>query len=408
MKNDLIQSTEFKISLLLFLPSAILGFYKITAQYAIVSTIFISIFIFYIEDLKFRKIASSFPAVLFLTLMLYHCINAFYKKVPGFNAIDILHGIKLFSCLVIISFWACKDFLKTIKILLLTYLARCIIVLFFSLIISDYSETERITGVGGSATGLGQMAALTGIFIVYLNSLNRVSVKNNILFFILPICVIVLSQTRNALAMIMISIFTTFFLFSQGRKHVSLIRALPLFLLVVAIPLQAMTILNNTHFGQRFQSGFEDAYYHKYSTGTFFDIIVGDRVVYYVRGWDFFMESPITGIGMYNYKNLTGGIYPLHSEYMVQLCEGGIIGAVLWLTFIGFMFFVISKYIKNTKIKVAAFSSMIVLLFCAIYAREFWGEIFYPIYSLILSSYFKNKLFNKKMTIIKRVMIQRN
>ena len=405
MKSNVIASKELKISLFLFLPPAILDFFKFPMRFAIVSIIFVSVFIYYMNYLRFRRIAFSFPAILFLALMLYHCANAFNKEVPGFNYVDVLHGLKLYSCLIIISYWAFKDFIKTTKILLITFIVRCAIVLLFSSIASDYSEVERITGIGGSATGLGQTAALTGIFIVYYNVFKKVGLTRNLLFFILPIIVIILSQTRNALAMIMISIFTTTFLMVQGKRGASLLRALPILVLTVVFSLLLMSALNDTHFGQRFQSGFDEAYNHRYSTGTFFDVIVGDRIVYYIRGWEFFLSSPITGIGMHNYKNLTGGIYPLHSEFMVQLCEGGIIGSALWLLFILFMFFVIMKYIKDAKIKIAAASSMIVLLFCAIYAREFWGEAFYPIYGLILAWYYKHRDYIKRKRSIRQKLM---
>lgn len=98
---------------------------------------------------------------------------------------------------------------------------------------------------------------------------------------------------------------------------------------------------------------------------------------------------------MWNYKNYTGGRYPLHSEYMVHLCEGGIIGSALWLSFIFFIVFIIWKYINIKEYKLSAISSVLVLLFCAIYAREFFEEVFYPPYALIIAWYCSRKIFHR-------------
>jgi hypothetical protein len=171
----------------------------------------------------------------------------------------------------------------------------------------------------------------------------------------------------------------------------------------------ALKALSGTAFEQRFHSSYEESYFFRNNaTGTIFDKIVGDRLVYYILGWRFFLQSPLTGIGMWNFKPMYGGDYPLHSEYMIHLCEGGLIGIGLWLLFLFCIFRIIFKYSLNIWYKVAALSSMAVLLFCAIYAREFFYETFYPVYGLILSFLFISKDEHKKRQLLYKYNLRKN
>lgn len=88
--------------------------------------------------------------------------------------------------------------------------------------------------------------------------------------------------------------------------------------------------LNNTLIGERFADTTEQA--EKY-TDNFFLSLLGDRAGHYVEGWPLFLLNPITGIGLRNFSIVTANIHPLHTEYMVQLVEGGIIGSLLFLLF---------------------------------------------------------------------------
>lgn len=409
MKLNRITGRERNICFLLFIPAALLGFIGFPAKYAIISSLFLVVFAMYIDDRRFREIAFSFPMKVWLLLTVYHCINAYYKNVPGVDAVDFLHGLKIYSCIAIIAYWARIDFKKTVSILILTYCIRCAVVLILLLGIGSGVETERLTGAGGSATGLGQMAAMTATFLVYLNVFKRVPILKNIAILALPLTVVALSQTRNALAMTMISVLAISILQVQSKNKLSgwkLIMGLAIFGVVVLI---AMNALSGSAFEQRFQSSYEESHFFRNNaTGTIFDKIVGDRLVYYILGWRFFLQSPLTGIGMWNFKPMYGGVYPLHSEYMVHLCEGGLIGIGLWLLFLFCIFRIIFKYSLNIWYKVAALSSMAVLLFCAIYAREFFYETFYPVYGLILSFLFISKDEHKKRQLLYKYNLRNN
>lgn len=62
--------------------------------------------------------------------------------------------------------------------------------------------------------------------------------------------------------------------------------------------------------------------------------LVGDRAYFYINGWKFFLKSPIFGIGLRNFPIEMHTHLPIHSEYVVQLCEMGITGCVLYMAYI--------------------------------------------------------------------------
>ena len=404
--NRSLKLEERAIGILLIVCLTILQGINVSGSFGITSFIYIIAFIYYVGDNRFQKIAFSWPLMIWLVLTIYHYINAKYiHHVPKTDIIDLMHGLRVYSCLVIFAYYACIDFKGTVKLLLDAYTTKAFLALLF-LLSGGYSAEDRLTGAGASATGLGQSAAICCIFLVYYNCYKRLSILKNVQYLAIPLIIIVLSQTRNAFAMASISIMITQVVrISKISRSVILTSILSAFSIIIALGM-VFYFLQDSGLASRFAKGeeyVESHFYRHNATGTFFDVIVGDRLPYYINGWEFFLKSPVTGIGMWNYKYLTGGIYPLHSEYMVHLCEGGVIGASLWLSFILFNIFIIWKCININKYKWSAISSIIVILFCAIYAREFFGEVFCPPYSLILAWYCSKKFYHKNYNKILNV-----
>jgi hypothetical protein len=100
-------------------------------------------------------------------------------------------------------------------------------------------------------------------------------------------------------------------------------------------------------------------------TGTFLDNL-GSRAIYYVYGYDVFLENSIFGVGLNNYRSYNPvSNQPNHVEVMAQLSELGIIGFSLFIMF----FFLFFKYIvrlgKESKIKWAlAISAFFIFANC--------------------------------------------
>ena len=371
---------------LLFLVDPILKYLQIPGANTIVSLIFISVFV-YLGSVSslFRHVAALSPMLIWLVLTIYSFLNGYLKQVPEVNIIDLLHGLKIYSCLVIFTFLGKCNFKYTVKALLYCF----IIYLLLCLGIVDTSNSEldgRMSGVI-YATGLGQRAAILCVYIAFYALLNKLKIAKITCMLILPLIVILLVQSRNALAMMGIVIIGLYVARSMGKRNFGKLIT-TLVLVAVLFWIGFNVVIENTSLGERFIEGSENnsyGYIHDYGTGTLFDKIVGDRLSYYVYGWRLFIDSPLTGIGMWMYKYAVDGIYPLHSEYMIHLCEGGIIGASLYLLFLIHVVKYIGKNRKYPTLKVLAVFSFVELLFCGIYAREFYYEFFYPVYGLIFA-----------------------
>ena len=320
--------------------------------------------------------------VVWLVLTLYHCGNAIVKHVSGVNYIDVLHGMKIYFCIAIFVYWAQIDLVKTLKIL---YRCFCVYLIVAFLLCGGFGG-GRLTGVV-YATRIGQTAAVAfflGTVLLFLRKKNAVSL---FYYMIIPFVVAMLSQTRNAIGMMALATLG-FFASTSVRKGLGVLRVLRLcMLLFFGMSFLAFIVYNSSIYQRSLSKKQQNAnsyYINNNSTGTFFDIIVGDRLIYYVEGWKFFKSSPMTGIGMWGFRQRYGGDYPLHSEYMVHLCEGGVIAFSLWMFFL----FCCAKNIKKMKIekgyRLLLMFGLIQFLFCGIYAREFFYEFFYPMIAIFI------------------------
>ena len=82
------------------------------------------------------------------------------------------------------------------------------------------------------------------------------------------------------------------------------------------------------------------------------------------------------GIGLFNYRDLDRYGLELHSEYLVQLVETGIIGSLLFLLFYGYIISRLFKIKSNSIFKKTA--NVLLLSFCA-YFILFFGAWIYNI-----------------------------
>jgi len=259
--------------------------------------------------------------------------------------------------------------------------------------------TERLSGTGYSATGVGQCASQCGILFAYLYAIRSINKKQAALLYVIPTIIVMLSQSRNSLATLLISFVLFYLIDLAGKRYHFNIKDLIIVLVIGSSVFISMDFFEETAFAQRIervQETYEEGrMLQNYGTGTIFDVIVGDRLVYYVRGWEFFMKNPLTGIGIRNYLYMSDGIYPLHSEYMIHICEGGLVAVFIWILF---HYQVIRLWFKCSQVKavkLVAIGSLVIILFCGIYAREFYGEHFYCFYGLIMSLYYRKKWFGK-------------
>jgi len=380
-----LRNKEKYICYALFLIDPIVRWLHIPGHFAIVSLIFIGVGLLYFPSKSYRNILKSIPMVLWLILTIYHFGNAMVKNILEVNYIDLLHGLKIYFCIAIFVYWGQNNLLQMLKILYKTFFIYLIVVLAIN---SGSLGIGRLTGVI-YATQVGQTAAITAFFGVSITFLKR---RNNLTLFsyvFFPLIIAFLTQSRNAVMMIVIVLIGYFFAKAcrNGTNIVKIIK----FLLITFLCLGTLFIITlNSSLYQRSLTQTENhskSYYKESNaTGTIFDVIVGDRLIYYVEGWNFFKSNPITGIGMWGFQQKYGGDYPLHSEYMVHLCEGGLVAFILWISFLIYCIKSILKSKLESGFRIILLIGVLIYLFCGIYAREFYYEFFYPMIAMFLIS----------------------
>lgn len=160
---------------------------------------------------------------------------------------------------------------------------------------------------------------------------------------LLVMAIVVLSGERKALIALFIILAGMFV--SRNTKNLVSVLITLLFILIVMY-FTMPYVIQNTSAGDRMVSQFEDNQF----AGNLFLQLMGDRAPMYVIGFDAFLNNMWTGIGISNFPNLLENTHShaLHSEYMVQLTECGLIGALLFLFFYIGMIVGLLRTIKNS------------------------------------------------------------
>lgn len=226
-------------------------------------------------------------------------------------------------------------FLKLMSIVLVVFSL-------FSITTLSSSGAEN-TDLERSLGALGNMGPLTSLFIVFFFGLRYIIKKVNISILIaviiFTVTIITMSGTRKAFgAVIIILIALVISRFKLNFRNVILILALS-----IGVNFGYNYVMENTFLGQRFEKG---AKVGEERNTTDFEILnfLGDRASHYIEGWYLFLEHPINGVGIRNFIYVTNGHHVLHTEYIVQLAEGGIIGSIIFILF----YFGIGKRILKT------------------------------------------------------------
>lgn len=187
------------------------------------------------------------------------------------------------------------------------------------------------------------LACVTLIMIALFIDLKKwLNKKLLIIIVILGLYCIIVAATRKAFVGSLIII--AFWIIA---KHDLLkTRNIILLALLLSIGYFVVTfVLENTALGERFAKTTDDGAEFNETNYTWLNFL-GDRAGQYVTGWSLFLKYPIFGIGYSNFPVLTNQHYPIHSEIMVHICEGGIIGLLLFISFIASLFMKIKKMLN--------------------------------------------------------------
>lgn len=302
----------------------------------------------------------------------------------GFNPTDVpmniwIWGRLIFPCSVlVISCYECSnDKLRFIK--LVTY---CLA--FNLLLILLFGSNQSARDVEG---GLGNEESLKSfVFLVFLCLGYYYKIfgwRLLIIGLIMAFSLTFMIATRKALAAEVIVLLAFFY----SKRKFTLKMALATIVLLVVADFAFNFVMDNTFMGERIKEGTERDYSQWNPNNNWFLSLVEDRAYFYVVGWDYFIQHPLFGIGIGNFPYYQRSVsdLPIHSEYMVQLCECGIIGCIFYLVFMLSMIRGLLKtpFLKGEYLILGA--GLLSMLWLSLTAWVYDGVYYMMLYALIIS-----------------------
>lgn len=336
----------------------------------------------------FQKLLYSKPIGIWLIWCVYVTLNTYIQgyeqsQTSFFN----FALIQVFCPCMIMAVSAYEyiiDARKLLRILLWVFL----IYAFIGTFVMDIGYMAEKEGAV-SVNTLGNILALNVMMLIFWSGFlycrKEMTLRTTIILILFAVGIIVVSATRKALGAGVIMIIAL--MLSQVKLTFnSFIKMIfPILILYYGF----IYVMNNTQMGERLDMMEETAgdMQERYDIGdNFFLKAVGDRAPQYVLGTQLFIKNPINGIGLKNFPRKSGFPYFLHSEYMVQICECGIIGCILFVMFyVNIIRRLLGKYKKGgayRQIAIMLLGTMVALLFTYLTA---WTYSF-PFYFVVLGS----------------------
>lgn len=346
--------------------------------------ILISIVLLYIRRKSFpiKPFYTNTAVIVWGVLMTYHIINTyiFYGITEELLSQNIIScTIESILLMTLCAYLYCEDKVKLYWTLITAFFYYLLIAYNFN----EMHESGRLSGFLYT-TQLGQLSGITCLVIsmlIYSTKKYTYSV-----LYIFPVFMMFLAGSRNGLAVVFLALVALAIPFLVKDRRVLI---LVLFLGVILV-----NYLQDSLVWERR----DDQNLMLIETGTIFDTLLGDRIFYYVVGWQNFLDNPINGIGLLNFMNYNQYDYPLHTEPMTHLVEGGLIGASLYVYF---YWYFIKNLIRQFNLK-NGYMLQCMIAFCAISivgvtARIFHYSFFFTIYGIIIGEFYSN---NRKQHII--------
>lgn len=343
------------------------------------------------EFWKQKKVFTSLAFICWTVLLCYSMWNAFNKGFYAENGTFVFLRNNFFDTFVLLLIMMLE--LKESKYLCLWVIWLALgVYLLVGLPSFIQNPQERF-----SVEGIGNLYPLNTVAFLFVSSVLFVEEKLKLPFFVAAIVaasgIILLSGTRKAFGAEVIILLGVVLTNKKKRNFWAWLRIL-VFGGVLAFGVHY--VMNNTIIGERiFESEDNEQFYVQLvkneQVNDFLMVLLGDRAGQYEVGIELFHEHFWTGIGLTNYGDIAGSDMVLHSEYMVQLCENGIIGFVLLMLF---YVIIIVGFIKSRiqtgskKLNVVLFGLFAVLFinltawtYCQTYIMVFYAIVFSYVYA---------------------------
>lgn len=348
---------------------------------------------FRINSVKIMMILIVYMAINYLTFFMPSV-----DPKPGEKLVKIFNLIYPFIAMTIVIMEIAKGRAQKIfNVVIFSYYLWMLVLLAF---MGVSGESMRLNIEGIDSNEYAFVASLI-VFLLYIKcSRYGMSISKAIILSILPTVLMVLAGSRTGAGCFAIILFTIFI--EQSKR----LNAKKVFLMLIALIVLSggyVYVMENTTLGTRLSNVTKQSQGNEMlETGTALDML-GDRGIFYYLGYQQFEKEPVHGIGLTNFQKK--GIYGwnnlfivIHSEYMVQLAECGLIGFSLLIMFL----YSLWRRIKNQKgnklpvPKATLYSALAMVVLIAFF---FWtyDRIYIFIFYGIIIGYTQYSVVSKKI-----------
>lgn len=322
--------------------------------------------------------------IIYCTINLY--FKGFYSETNTFSNWIITRLIFPYMCMLV-SYQAFKQhFTNSTERFFYAYATYVVLGAFATKSIESYDVGVRMSNELGNA--FFNTAILLGLFASLMYAAQRIDKWFYWIVVATLMYVILLSGERKGFIAFFVIMFGSLLGVNMKTKKNSLLS----FLVIIGLAFLLVNVaVSYSTFGERMSNSMETSMFED----NLFLKLMGDRGVMYFEGWGLFLQNLCFGIGLNKYglyNSFMDGL-PFHTEYMVQLCECGLVGTSMFLVFYWGMIKRLFRLLKHdsdrtmTIIVSSAFLAIIVINFVA---WTYDNPNYFMVYGLIYA-YFDKK-----------------
>ena len=336
----------------------------------------------------FRQSIVSRPNCIWWIWCVYAAIAWLAMGIPPVNdvplwSIVVINIFRQVFVLTVVSYELQRDAFSVSRFIMWVFLFE--ILLCFTKVFSG-SYSVREDGDLGNAFSLDAFCLLFVAAFRYVKG--WISWRTFGLISLLSISACVVVATRKAIFAEFIVLVSVLLVKLDLRKASSVISVLFAGFLLFFI---ADFLLSQTLLGQRFASLAEEGETYNTTNNVLLNLL-GDRAFFYVECWELFKSFPVFGIGLGNFRQVTGYIHPIHSELMVQLSETGLVGSVLYAFFFLLLFRNLFRLrFLNKELYVLFLGAIFAVLFIAITTWTYQFPRYFVMYGMMVGVFQKYK-----------------
>lgn len=311
------------------------------------SCLLLLLVLFSLQNINVRKYLLKLPYSIWTMWVIFAITNTMIKGM-NFN-MEVWQFMTFISAPMLILYLIIpnnrSDHNNLLNIITTAAFLNTIFLFFFEDYIYFSGEGLRL----GSTLNSNELGidAFFSIFFLYMNFIyKKIRLPTFIFLSILPAFIVIISASRAAFAPLAL-LFMSHFIIVRSKN---IFRTILILCIGIIMTQSLITYIDNEFIiMDRIRAASiegQDSYY----TGTILDNL-GSRTAYYLFGFDIFLDNPISGVGLGNYKFYNPlSNQPNHVELMIQLSELGIIGFSLFFLFnywIGYN--LINRWINQIK-----------------------------------------------------------